>query len=584
MATVMMYGVSWLWLEPEFERSRLAVAAEHAAHAAMLDEENGLRAYLLTTHERFLEPYTKAAIKLERAHNALIAYVGVNPELAARMVSTRLAEERWHERWAKAVASPHAGAVAPSMLDGKALFDAYRGEHAAFANALARHSEDLAEREQRVDAVRVTLALAVFLAILVLAARQHGALSKAIIVPVASLLRHIRGIRDGHLEVTTEHAGSRELAELAEGLNELVRALAAARELAASRDLALREHSVRLRQILEASREFAESLNLKYVVNAVRESTAVVGGYERVIVWLMDDERKRLVDSDENAATVSPAGAELQMGQGLAGRAAKAGRVTFEGPDGELRFNDSNMGLVRATAIPLIVGARVVGALEARHAEARVVTREVIEIIEMLATHAATAIESARLHAVIEERSHTDVLTRLFNRRRLDDELDAECKRCVRYGRPLSLVMLDVDHFKAFNDTHGHPQGDTALQEVAEIIAGCVRTTDTAYRYGGEEFVVLMRETRAEDAMLFAERLRVRIEHRFASGGMAGITVSLGVAGFTTDQPTPRALLETADAAMYESKEAGRNRVTLSTRPPPFASASPDPMPAPPLS
>jgi diguanylate cyclase (GGDEF)-like protein len=128
--------------------------------------------------------------------------------------------------------------------------------------------------------------------------------------------------------------------------------------------------------------------------------------------------------------------------------------------------------------------------------------------------------------------------------------------------------MLDVDHFKEFNDVHGHPQADTALQEVANVIAGCVRSTDTAYRYGGEEFSILLRETSAEDAMHFAERVRQRIEQRFASGGVAGITASFGVADFSADASTPRALVEAADSAMYESKHAGRNRVALSARPP----------------
>jgi diguanylate cyclase (GGDEF)-like protein len=319
-----------------------------------------------------------------------------------------------------------------------------------------------------------------------------------------------------------------------------------------------------LRKILEASREFAESLNLSYVVGAVRESTAAVGGYDQVVVWLMDDEQKRLINSDGTTSVQAPA---LEVGQGLAGRAAKSGRMTFEGPEGQVRFSDSNLGLVRAISIPLIVGARVVGVLEARHAESQAATKQVVEVLEMLATHAATAIESARLHEIIEERSQVDALTLLFNRRRLEEDLEAECKRCTRYGRPLAFVMLDVDNFKAFNDAHGHPQADAALQQVAEAIAGCVRTTDTAYRYGGEEFCILLRETSADDAMHFAERVRHRIEQRFTSGDSQGITASFGVAGFCLDSPTPRSLVEAADAAMYESKHAGRNRVALSLSP-----------------
>jgi diguanylate cyclase (GGDEF)-like protein len=188
-----------------------------------------------------------------------------------------------------------------------------------------------------------------------------------------------------------------------------------------------------------------------------------------------------------------------------------------------------------------------------------------LEVLEMLAIHAATAIESARLHEVVEERSQVDALTRLLNRRRLDEDLDAECKRGARYARPLALVMLDVDHFEAFNDAHGHPTADKALQDVAEVIAGCVRSTDTAYRYGGEEFCVILRETTGSDAMIFAERMRLRIEQRFASGPMLGITASVGVAEFSADTPTTRALVEAADAAMYGAKHAGRNCVRLSS-------------------
>jgi diguanylate cyclase (GGDEF)-like protein len=561
-ATALSYGVSWTWLSPQFEESRLAVRAEAAAYTAMIDEENGARAFLLTHDIRFLEPYIRGERERTEANEALGAYVGSVSGSERPMVTTRLAEERWRERWAKPATDTQPGAVSPSMGDGKALFDAYRRVQAEFVSDLRKHRDLLSVREQRLIRGRVALELVVFGMLLLLAWRQHRALRAAIVEPVAALLEHIRRVRDGQLQATVDPTGPRELRQLGEGLNEMVSALIAAREAAAVRDGALSDHSIRLHQILDASREFSESLNLSYVVGAVRVSTLAIGGYDRVIVWLMDDIQKRLVDS-EDAAT-SDATATVQ---GLAGRAAKSGRITFEGPSGQVRFSDLSDMPVRAIAIPLVVGARVVGVLEARHSDARVATREMVEVLEMLATHAATALESARLHEVIEERSHVDALTRLLNRRRLDEDLEAECKRCARYGRPLAFVMLDVDHFKAFNDTHGHPRADTALQEVASVIAGCVRTTDTAYRYGGEEFCILLRETTAVDAMHFAERLRERIEQRFTADGLPGITASFGVADFSPDTSSPRALVEAADAAMYESKHAGRNRVVLSLRP-----------------
>jgi diguanylate cyclase (GGDEF)-like protein len=572
LATALTYVMSWLWLAPDLERSRLAVAAEGAAHSAMLDQENGLRGYLLTRDVNFLEPYTHARAALAEANEALSTYIGSVVALGKPLVRTRMAEERFGQRWASAASDTRPQAQPPSFFEGKILFDAYRREHAAFANALDQHATILSQRAQHVVAAEITLVLCVFMVVFSLAVRQHGALRDSIVGPVAALLDQIGRVRDGRLETTVHPAGPRELRQLGEGLNEMVRELVAAQDVAASRETALREHSVRLRQILDATREFSESLQLKYVVAAVRQSAAAVGGYEQVIMWLMDDEEKQLVDSDKSTidasvSVSSSAPATVEMGRSLAGRAAKSGRITVEDPNGQVRFCDSGAGLIRAFAIPLIVGARVVGALEARHARAQVATQEVIEILEMLARHAATAIESARLHEVIEQRSRTDVLTRLFNRRKLDEDLEAECQRCMRYGRPLAFVMLDVDHFKEFNDVHGHPRADIALQQLAGVILGCLRTTDTAYRYGGEEFCVLMRETSAEDAMHFAERARHRIEQRFASGEMLGVTASFGVAGFSADTPLPGALIEAADAALYKSKQAGRNRVMLSSRP-----------------
>jgi diguanylate cyclase (GGDEF)-like protein len=576
VVTALAYGADWAWMTPDRERTQAAMTIESLAHTAMLDQETALRGYLLTRDERFLEPYVQGEAALTGANDALTAYIGAEagvPGVALALVRTRLAEEQWRATWATSVVSAGPYGAAPSLTEGKTVFDTYRRERAHLVEQLRERSEVVSRREQRTIAARVALELVAFVAVLFLAIRQHGALRKGIVAPVAALLRHIRRIRDGQMEATTDPAAPRELAELAEGLNEVVRALATARAFADSRDTALREHSARLRQILDASREFSESLNLAYVVGSVRESTAAVGGYDAVIVWLMDDATKRLVNAD-GAAADPPDEALRGAGPGLAGRAAKSGRIAFEGPSGQVRFTDSNGGLVRGIAIPLIVGARVVGALEARHDEPELPTIEAIEILEMLATHAATAIESARLHEVIEQRSQMDALTHLSNRRRLEEDLDDECKRCARYGRPMAFVMLDVDHFKAFNDAHGHPRADVILQEVAEVISGCVRSTDTAYRYGGEEFCILLRETTAVDGMILAERVRQRIQARFESGATPTVTASFGVAEFSAATPVPRSLIEAADAAMYESKHAGRNRVMLSSTPPFVAAPS----------
>jgi diguanylate cyclase (GGDEF)-like protein len=561
------YVISWAWLSPQFERNLLCIRAASAAHSSMLDEETGLRGYLATHQADFLEPYNRGESELPEANSALTACAASLPELAESLLGMRLAEERWRDRWAIPAADRRPGALAPPMSEGKALFDAYRFQQAPVMATLNRRAEALHQLDRKVQMARSVIVLALFILVLFVALRQHRSLRACIVLPVAALLDHIGRVRDGTLEATLQPEGARELRELGEGLNEMVLALITTRELSESRDRTLHEHSNHLRAILEASREFSESLKLEYVVAAVRTSTAAIGGYEAVIVWLMGNDGKRLVSVGSRAAD-SPSDEALEIGQGLAGRVAKSGRIAFESEAGQLRFSDGGTETVCAIAIPLIVGARIVGALEARLTEAVVPTRQSLEILEMLATHAATAIESARLFELTDALGQIDSLTRLFNRRRLDADLDAECKRCLRYGRPLALVMLDVDNFKAFNDLHGHPEADLALEEVADVLAGSVRTTDSAYRYGGEEFCILLRETGGKDAVTFAERVRQRIEHRFASGPLPGITASFGVAEFSAGMPMPRLLLEAADAAMYDSKRTGRNRVTFSSRPP----------------
>jgi diguanylate cyclase (GGDEF)-like protein len=569
-ATLIAFAVSEAWLIPEANQCRSAKEAASNLNAAAIDEETGVRGYLLTHDVKFLEPYYRGRTALADANEALDRYAAPVPAFAAGLVRTRIAEQEWNRQWAAPIVEAAANPHVTSLQEGKALFDIYRTEQTAFANAIADRTEVLMRREQMAIGGRVALELAIFMALVILAFRQYRALHEAIVAPVAALLQDIGRVRDGHLITTINQAGPSELRQLGEGLNDMVRALAIAKGDAESRDELVRAHSNRLRQILDASREFSESLNLSYVVRSVRSSTMSVGGYADVIVWLMSDNQDGLRDSAlPNDAPLTQDNTEPSV----AWRAAKSGRITFEASDGRVRFGDTGSETVRAIAIPLIVGARVVGALEARVSDPRAVDGAALEVLEMLAVHAATAIESARLNQIAEERSHVDPLTRLHNRRRLEEDLEAECKRCARYGGPLAFVMLDVDHFKAFNDTHGHPQADVALQEIAEVIEGVVRATDSAYRYGGEEFCILLRETDGASAMHFAERLRQRLEMRCANGTTTGITASFGVAQFGPDTRAPRTLVEAADAAMYESKRAGRNRVVLSSMPEPALSA-----------
>jgi diguanylate cyclase (GGDEF)-like protein len=164
----------------------------------------------------------------------------------------------------------------------------------------------------------------------------------------------------------------------------------------------------------------------------------------------------------------------------------------------------------------------------------------------------------------LERLSTTDSLTRLYNRRYLMTRLDEEGRRARRTDRPFSLLMIDVDHFKRFNDTYGHHAGDEVLAGVAAVFQECVREVDCAARYGGEEFVIVLPETPAEGAIDVAARIRARLAAENFPGGK--VTLSIGIAEFPADGETPEFVLRAADAALYRAKREGRDRVLRAVR------------------
>jgi diguanylate cyclase (GGDEF)-like protein len=158
----------------------------------------------------------------------------------------------------------------------------------------------------------------------------------------------------------------------------------------------------------------------------------------------------------------------------------------------------------------------------------------------------------------------TDSLTGLYNRRHFYHELEIEISRVIRHDHRLSLLLIDIDDFKKYNDRHGHIDGDKVLRKTADLIASCMRKMDSAYRYGGEEFTVILPETSCEEALLVAERIRkvVHSEVFLPEAGMKiSITISVGATQYVENEELS-AFIQRADKAMYLSKQKGRNRVT----------------------
>jgi diguanylate cyclase (GGDEF)-like protein len=187
-------------------------------------------------------------------------------------------------------------------------------------------------------------------------------------------------------------------------------------------------------------------------------------------------------------------------------------------------------------------------------------------MVERFAAHAGLALRNAWLLEEVRNLAANDPLTGLANRMTFGESLDRELARAQRDGGSVTLVMLDIDHFKRLNDTRGHQAGDEVLRRVAATLRDQQRAYDTAARYGGEEFVLIAPGLDGGDAPATAERIRESIEQNGCN-----VTASVGVATFPRDAGTADSLIAAADTALYASKHAGRNRTTQA---PPTAAAT----------
>ncbi len=220
-------------------------------------------------------------------------------------------------------------------------------------------------------------------------------------------------------------------------------------------------------------------------------------------------------------------------------------------------------------SVPLFQKGQVSGALAVMNKEAdEAFSQEDINTLSTLAVHAAVAIDNARFFEEKEKQAVSDSLTGLWNHRELQKRLSDEVERASRYGKAFSLLMIDIDHFKAVNDTHGHLVGDAILKAIVGVIRNNIRKPDMPARYGGEEFAVILPETNGENAKIIAERIRAEIDKNplaAPTGYPIHLSVSVGIASFPLDAGTREDLIRSADQALYFAKEAGRNSVCLYT-------------------
>ena len=221
-------------------------------------------------------------------------------------------------------------------------------------------------------------------------------------------------------------------------------------------------------------------------------------------------------------------------------------------------------GAKSALAVPIEYRGKVLGVLDVESEKLNAFDETDEQILQLFASQLAVAITNAILYEKLESLATTDGLTGLFNYRVFMSTLEKEVKRSRRLKHPLALIFADLDNFKNYNDTYGHPQGDKVLQLFAQVIVANIREdVDIPARYGGEEFAIILPETSVEESYAVAERIRTQFEKQSGEKLLQKVTASFGVAAYPEDGKNAKELLKAADTALYRAKSLGKNRTCL---------------------
>ena len=302
------------------------------------------------------------------------------------------------------------------------------------------------------------------------------------------------------------------------------------------------------------------------VLNAILDGITREFGFSNMAILLLDEERKELtVDAYRGYLRNIEKNRPISVGSNHSISQAVLTRQLVYVDD--IQTINKEYSKVSEVAIPLIFDDKVLGVLSVETTDERTLQPYDLDLFRSLAGQMAMTIAHARYVEKVEKEAVTDGLTGLYNHRYFRFVLQQEFKRAVRYNRPLSMLMIDIDYFKHYNDTNGHPMGDRVLHSVANLIKNHCRDVDYVVRYGGEEFAVILPETNVEEAYHLAERIRQSIsQYPFHNRQMqpnGEVTVSIGVSGYPIPASNHDELVDFADMALYAVKKDKRNSVHI---------------------
>lgn len=558
-------------LMPRTEDASRLVATAQSAGQSLQQEQSALRAFVLTGEPGVLATYRLGHGRLVAESRELRTASSVPARAAARRFDAAL--DGWTATWVRRALDPSRsevirhGRVDPRRLaafvnDGMPGYQAAADAQQYLTAATNRHQAAIREQSLAVLSAALSIVFLTAGGVIGWTIRRRQRLQRQIVGPIQSLLATLRAVGRGEFGRNPPRQGPAELVELRDEMVDMGASLMLQQRALAIRAEQAAHSAQRLSHVVEFVRNVSGSLTLARVLEAVTDSCRQLLRAPRARVWLVDGDGPMLRLAHDSQVDVSCDVVVSQpFGAGGVGRAARERRACYSrGLMGERVADD---GVV--VAFPLLKGRVVVGVVEVPlTGESHRLRADTVDVLDAISGHAATAIDAALLYGRVESLSLSDPLTGLANRRRFDQDINLEVERCRRSGQPLTVLMVDVDHFKDVNDTLGHGAGDAVLRKIGQTLADQMRTGDTAYRIGGEEFAVLLRDTDHAGAGVVAERLRALVQQEHAPGVGPHVTVSVGVASLPRDGRSVRDLVEAADAAMYGAKRAGRNQVVIS--------------------
>ncbi|MBE0599320.1 MAG: diguanylate cyclase [Desulfuromonadales bacterium] len=445
----------------------------------------------------------------------------------------------------------------------------------------------------------VSRAVLIFLVAFVLGALLYYRLVRQVTAPAEELLYATQAISRGDLDYRVEQIADNDLGRLASSFNQMMARLELIHDenLAQEKALTRAQEELRYKEVVEEKNRLIEKANEELRAHLAETSALfqmtqamtatldinllfdrmveVMGGVlhcQGMALLLYHPggeelELRRAAGMEEKTLV----GCGLRLDGGFIGRAAQMQEVVYIA---DLAADQPSYGYRGGSfpggsliCAPMVVKKRLVGVLLLLKEQAQGFSETELKMSQVMANQTAIAVENARLYESTRQLSNMDELTRLANRRYFQEILRREVAQAHRYPSDFSLIMVDVDHFKRYNDTHGHLCGDTALRMVADLLLQNTRGIDLVSRFGGDEFVVLLPKTDRGGALAAAEKLRQCVAETAFPGARrsqpgGSLTISLGVAAFPDDARDIFELLDRADRSLYRAKQDGRNRAT----------------------